>query len=1055
MGTQKTELSTLKPQPSTRSRATVLGIAFLFAAFFHWQAFAVGSTNDLTGPWQLFVDDFPVAAKANVVRTYHPFQKYAGNPVLVPDRPWEGLVYLYGTVLHDESGTGYRMWYHTLRTNNACPEASTELYATSTDGLNWVKPVLNLRTGCGSTSNNMYFTRPTGGGMTSVMHTPWESNPAQRYQFMNFDSGGYWAAWSSNGINLIDAPHNPVFTGGSDVGQFCWDPHTQRYLGYVKNAWYDWNGRKRRAVALTTTTNITTWPRESLILWPDTFDDRWAIPGTVQRTHFYGLSAFPYETMYVGFLWVFRATELDGEMPGYLIGPCFVELVSSHDGVNWTRQEGDRPPILPLGPAGSWDDGMVFTARAPVRVGDALKLWYGGLDQVHGTALTKTRGAIGLATLRKDGFASLDAAAATGTVLTRNLVGAGGPLQVNYQATGGWLKAEVLDENNNVLPGYGQGDCAALTGDSVNEAVTWGTHTELPTSPSVIRLRFILENVSLYSFMAGEAAVIGVPPAIMQQPADQTSRAGGFTGFSLVASGSRPLFYQWQKNDVNLGDGGHYAGCTTSTMTITNTDGADTAGYRCLVTNAYGSVTSHPATLTVMTNVFGSVTLTSIPVASGYAANEARAITPDGRYVVGFHGAFSPSATNGYLYDVATGNLRNSIVTPDGAAAAALTGVGYRTHNGRLELVLDGYSAGWHANFMTTNGGATWGLSRRDTSLGTTPTLPPANSMAGTASDVFHSTWWDVNTSDWQAYVSRYSNTWPASVRWDRKGILKGNEVGMNGISSTGRAAGYRWLNGVATKRNYVLDWNGSGTPTQWFLHGLDGSNEGEAFAVSADGTTIFGRSPASGTVYGYKLEVTTAVPGVQISTNRLPNFPDVAGNNTCCPYGCTADGKYAVGMSYRGLEKAVLWDTRDPNPARWTVLDLTDLAAAHGILSIFTRLSRAYSVGTNAAGAFVIVGVGTDGANTRAFVMTVEPPLAPLAHPPTVAIAGSVAAGFTLSCLSLANATITYYLECMTNLTLPPGWATITSTPGTGGRITLSDPSPTDAQRFYRLRIQ
>jgi len=79
------------------------------------RAAAVEPLGDLTGPWQLFVDDYLVAAKSNVERVYHPLQKYAGNPVLLADRAWEGTnVYVYGTALPDESGAGYRMWYHCL-----------------------------------------------------------------------------------------------------------------------------------------------------------------------------------------------------------------------------------------------------------------------------------------------------------------------------------------------------------------------------------------------------------------------------------------------------------------------------------------------------------------------------------------------------------------------------------------------------------------------------------------------------------------------------------------------------------------------------------------------------------------------------------------------------------------------------------------------------------------------------------------------------------------------------------------------------------------------------
>ena len=64
------------------------------------------ATNDLVGPWHLLVDDYALAGATNLARLYYLFQKYAGNPVLVPERPWEQLPYVYGTVLREESGGG-------------------------------------------------------------------------------------------------------------------------------------------------------------------------------------------------------------------------------------------------------------------------------------------------------------------------------------------------------------------------------------------------------------------------------------------------------------------------------------------------------------------------------------------------------------------------------------------------------------------------------------------------------------------------------------------------------------------------------------------------------------------------------------------------------------------------------------------------------------------------------------------------------------------------------------------------------------------------------------
>ena len=89
------------------------------------------------------------------------------------------------------------------------------------------------------------------------------------------------------------------------------------------------------------------------------------------------------------------------------------------------------------------------------------------------------------------------------------------------------------------------------------------------------------------------------PPVVKQQPANASAEAGVTTSFTVGAGGSVPLSYRWQKNQVNLTNGGHYSGCTTATLTITSVDANDAASYRCAVTNAYGIVTSDAATLTV------------------------------------------------------------------------------------------------------------------------------------------------------------------------------------------------------------------------------------------------------------------------------------------------------------------------------------------------------------------------------------------------------------------------------------------------------------------------
>ena len=121
-------------------------------------------------------------------------------------------------------------------------------------------------------------------------------------------------------------------------------------------------------------------------------------------------------------------------------------------------------------------------------------------------------------------------------------------------------------------------------------------------------------------------------------------------------------------------------------------------------------------------------------------------------------------------------------------------------------------------------------------------------------------------------------------------------------------------------------------------------------------------------------------------SIHQLPDFSNTGGSGTLAtPYGCSADGRYAVGMNYRGVERAVLWDTVDANSANWTVLDLTERATAEGIMGGFQYLTKAYGVGTNAAGNPVITGYGWyfDGTGyyNRAFVMVVSPSCSSVAN--------------------------------------------------------------------------
>jgi len=119
-----------------------------------------------------------------------------------------------------------------------------------------------------------------------------------------------------------------------------------------------------------------------------------------------------------------------------------------------------------------------------------------------------------------------------------------------------------------------------------------------------------------------EMFVTQTPPTIAQQPQDTFAAPGGTATFMAAAAGTAPLSYSWQKN------GNPITGATSPTLTLSNVQMSDQAGYRMVANNPYGSATSSVANLTVIlppaiiaqpqgTNAFVGTTVTFNVNASG------------------------------------------------------------------------------------------------------------------------------------------------------------------------------------------------------------------------------------------------------------------------------------------------------------------------------------------------------------------------------------------------------------------------------------------------------
>ena len=107
-----------------------------------------------------------------------------------------------------------------------------------------------------------------------------------------------------------------------------------------------------------------------------------------------------------------------------------------------------------------------------------------------------------------------------------------------------------------------------------------------------------------------------VAPAITSQPAEtQTVTAGQPATFSVTATGTAPLIYQWKKNGADIA-----SNAPSSTYTIAATSEADSGVYSVVVSNSTGTpVTSNHATLTVST---AAVAITAQPAALTITAGQ-------------------------------------------------------------------------------------------------------------------------------------------------------------------------------------------------------------------------------------------------------------------------------------------------------------------------------------------------------------------------------------------------------------------------------------------------
>ncbi len=101
------------------------------------------------------------------------------------------------------------------------------------------------------------------------------------------------------------------------------------------------------------------------------------------------------------------------------------------------------------------------------------------------------------------------------------------------------------------------------------------------------------------------------PVRIVTPPRAQTNSLGGVATFSVIASGSAPLSYQWRKNGVDLADDARISGATSNILVIAGLEFADAGSYSVRVANGHDSAVSAAAQLVVADKLSPVLAITS------------------------------------------------------------------------------------------------------------------------------------------------------------------------------------------------------------------------------------------------------------------------------------------------------------------------------------------------------------------------------------------------------------------------------------------------------------
>jgi hypothetical protein len=192
-------------------------------------------------------------------------------------------------------------------------------------------------------------------------------------------------------------------------------------------------------------------------------------------------------------------------------GVFTVMLASRQERGEWTWVN-QRETFIPYGPPGSYyATGAVPLHNEPFFVGDEMLIFFNAFSRQQAQPCPFGSRSIGVAKLRRDGFAGLRAVngEAGGTLTTKPIQVIGDDLRLNVEQRGGdgSVAVALLDGRGAELPGYGFAESIPITNDAVRACVTWKSRASLkPLAGQTVRVTMRIRGNAIVYAVAFNAA---------------------------------------------------------------------------------------------------------------------------------------------------------------------------------------------------------------------------------------------------------------------------------------------------------------------------------------------------------------------------------------------------------------------------------------------------------------------------------------------------------------------------------------------------------------------